>query len=272
MPPKKSTTATPAAAPVVAPAPVVVSAPPEQSKSKEPENTDDDSSSSDEEDNDDDDFDTVVSLNHSNRMTINLTKNIKNVDYSDPEVRKAYRALRKSIISFMNSMDKVVDKYTETCAKTISKVENSEAKKEARKTARKKKSDADAESGESSDETPVKESGVNKPMDIPAPILTFMNQPPGTKLSRADLQRYFNEARTELNKFVMDAENKPMKGKPFYINEGRIGDFMNVIVKSIKDRGLEEAAKKKGVLDASGNPPAYVQHTYVMKITPFCVA
>jgi hypothetical protein len=82
---------------------------------------------------------------------------------------------------------------------------------------------------------------------------------------------FFNKSRTELNKFVMDEEGKPLKGKPFYINEGKIGGFMNSIVDSIKRRNLTAKAIEKGVLDASGNPPAHVLHTYVMKVTPFCI-
>lgn len=277
MPAKKSaTTATPAPVPVTVSAPVEVSAPIVEKKTRgrkkkeevavtasETENE----SSSDEEDGED--IDTVVELVHLTELITRINKNAKNIDFSDMRLYETHGNFLKSLQRFEILMETGRNKHMKASAKILEKAEKAAEKKDekkAKKTASKKESD------ESGDDATPKESGVNKMVDIVPEVLTFMDQPENAKLSRADLQRYFNEARTELGKYVVDAEGKNVKGKPFYINEGRIGGLMNVIVKSIKDRGLTEKAIEKGVLDESGNAPEYVQHTYVMKVTPFCLA
>ncbi len=280
MPPKKNTVATPAP---VAPAPVVVVAPAETTApvvekktrgrkkkeevatASEPEN--DSESSSDEEDGEE--IDHVAEIVHLTELIARLIKDGKKIDFSNFALYEAHGNFLKTLQRFEILMETGRNKQMKNSAKILDKAEKAAEKKEAKKEAKKKsKKDSD----ESGDEATPKESGVNKMVDIVPEVLAFMGQPADAKLSRADLQRYFNETRTELNKFVMDGEGKPMKGKPFYINEGKIGGFMNVIVKSIKDRGLTDKAIEKGVLDADGNAPAYVLHTYVMKITPFCLA
>lgn len=282
MPAKKSATAAATPAPAVAaPAPVVVAAPAEtaapvvekktrgrkkkEEVASEPEN--DSESSSDEEDSEE--IDSIAELVHLTELIVRLNKNAKKIDFSNIALYEAHGNFLKALQRFEILMETGRNKQMKASAKILDKAEKAAEKKEAKKEAKK---NAKKESDESGDEAAPKESGVNKMVDIVPEVLAFMGQPADAKLSRADLQRYFNETRTELGKFVMDGEGKPMKGKPFYINEGKIGAFMNVIVKSIKDRGLTDKAIEKGVLNEDGNAPDYVLHTYVMKITPFCLA
>jgi hypothetical protein len=274
MPPKKSAAAADAATP--APAPVVVSAPVEVSapvKEKKPRGSrkevaaaseTEDASSSDEEG---DEIDPIVEIVHLTELISRLNKNAKKIDYSNIALYKSHGNFLKALQRFEILMETGRNKHMEASAKILHKAEEATAKKEAKKEARKSKKDSESDE----DSTP-RESGVNKMVDIVPEVLTFMGQPADTKLSRADLMQFFNTTRTELGKYVMDEEGKHPKGKPFYINEGRIGEFMNAIVASIKRRNLTSKAIEKGVLDASGNPPTHVLHTYVMKITPFCIA
>lgn len=280
MPAKKSAT-TAVAAP--APTPVVVSAPVENStpivekktrgrKKKEEvaaaaTSETENESSSDEEDGDE--IDTVIELVHLTELITRLNKNAKNIDFSNIALYESHGNFLKSLQRFEILMETGRNKHMKASAKILDKADKAAEKKEEKKA---KKTASKKDSEESGDDAAPKESGVNKMVDIVPEVLAFMGQPADAKLSRADLQRYFNEARTELGKYVVDAEGRNLKGKPFYINEGRIGGLMNVIVKSIKDRDLTDKAIEKGVLDESGNAPAYVQHTYVMKITPFCLA
>lgn len=279
MPAKKTTVAAAAPAPAVAaPAPVVVAAPAEttpvvekktrgrKKKEEEPVASEPESSSDEE---DGEEIDSIAELVHLTELIVRLNKNAKNIDYSNIALYEAHGNFLKALQRFEILMETGRNKEMKKSAKILDKAEKAAEKKEAKKEAKK---NAKKESDESGDDAPPKESGVNKMVDVVPEVLAFMGQPANTKLSRADLQRYFNETRTELGKFVMDGEGKPVKGKPFYINEGKIGDFMHVIVKSIHDRGLTEKAIEKGVLDADGNAPAHVLHTYVMKITPFCLA
>lgn len=282
MPAKKSATTVVAVVAAPAPAPVAVSAPAEASvpivekktrgrKKKEETaaaaSETEPESSSDEEDSDE--IDPVVELVHLTELISRLNKNVKKIDFSNIALYESHGNFLKSLQRFEILMETGRNKHMKASAKILEKADKAAEKKEekkAKKTASKKDSD------ESGDDAAPKESGVNKMVDIVPEVLVFMGQPADAKLSRADLQRYFNEARTELGKYVVDEEGKNLKGKPFYINEGRIGGLMNVIVKSIKDRDLTDKAIEKGVLDESGIAPAYVQHTYVMKITPFCLA
>jgi hypothetical protein len=280
MPAKKSATtavAAPAPAPVVVSAPVEVHAPVVEKKTRgrkkkeevaaaaasETENE----SSSDEEDGEE--IDTVIELVHLTELITRLNKNAKKIDFSNIALYESHGNFLKSLQRFEILMETGRNKHMKASAKILEKADKAAEKKEEKKA---KKTASKKDSEESGDDAAPKESGVNKMVDIVPEVLAFMGQPADAKLSRADLQRYFNEARTELGKYVVDEEGKNLKGKPFYINEGRIGGLMNVIVKSIKDRDLTDKAIEKGVLDESGNAPAYVQHTYVMKITPFCLA
>lgn len=280
MPAKKSATAAPVAAAAAAPAPVVVSAPAEppapvaekktrgrKKKEEVAASETEAESSSDEEDGEE--IDTVVELIHLTELITRLNKNAKKIDFSNMALYESHGNFLKALQRFEILMETGRNKHMKASAKILEKADKAAEKKEEKKA---KKAAAKKDSDESGEDATPKESGVNKMVDIVPEVLAFMGQPADGKLSRADLQRYFNEARTELGKYVVDAEGKNLKGKPFYINEGRIGGLMDVIVKSIKDRGLTAKAIEKGVLDESGNAPAYVQHTYVMKITPFCLA
>lgn len=283
MPAKKSAPAAPVAAAAAAPAPtpVVVSAPAEapaptvekktRGRKKKEEvaaaSETEPESSSDEEDGEE--IDPVVELVHLTELITRLNKNAKKIDFSNLALYESHGNFLKSLQRFEILMETGRNKHMKASAKILDKAEKAAEKKEekkAKKTASKKESD------ESGEDAAPKESGVNKMVDIVPEVLAYMGQPADAKLSRADLQRYFNEARTELGKYVVDADGKNLKGKPFYINEGRIGGFVDVIVKSIKDRGLTAKAIEKGVLDESGNAPTSALHTYVMKITPFCLA
>lgn len=283
MPAKKSAPAAAAAA-APAPAPVVVSAPVEAPapvaekktrgrKKKEEEvaapasETEDAASSSSDEEAV---IHPVDDLVLATQILDGLNKNAKKIDFSNIALYEAHSNFLKAFQRFETHMEIGRNKHMKASLKILHKAEEATAKKEAKKEAKKSKKDSKSSEESGEDATP-KESGVNKPEDIVPEVLAFMGHPENTKLSRADLMEFFNKSRTELNKFAMDAEGKPLKGKPFYINEGKIGGFMTAIIASIKRRNLTAKAIEKGVLDSSGNPPEYVPYTYAMRVTPFCI-
>lgn len=88
----------------------------------------------------------------------------------------------------------------------------------------------------------------------------------GTKtpeMSRGDMMKYISALRKESNCLVLDAEQKPLKNKPYYINkkDQPIGQFFEIIRKEIVSRGNANPE----ILEEGNKLPAYIYHTSVMK-------
>ncbi len=68
-----------------------------------------------------------------------------------------------------------------------------------------------------------------------------------------------------------DENGKELKGRPFYVNDGtRVSQFVRLICNQIKKIGITQKNMDDGIIDADGNPPAYIHGPYIMKYTPFC--
>jgi hypothetical protein len=128
---------------------------------------------------------------------------------------------------------------------------------------------------------------VNRPNDVGAAFLTFMGHPDGTKLSRKDVQNYIYTLRGKDGQYtVKDAEGKALKGNPFYINKGKLGDFFKLIKNEIVSRGItddiviKERTKTKksrktgeettttevdGYIHEDGSLPEYIHVNHIMK-------
>lgn len=128
---------------------------------------------------------------------------------------------------------------------------------------------------------------VNRPNDVVPAFLKFMGKPEGTKLSRKDVQNYIYELRGKDGEYtVKDGEGKALKGNPFYINKGKLGDFFKLIKNEIVSRGInddiviKERTKTKksrktgeettitevsGYIHEDGKLPEYIHVNHIMK-------
>ncbi len=128
---------------------------------------------------------------------------------------------------------------------------------------------------------------VNRPNDVNAAFLTFMGHPAGTKLSRKDVQNYIYTLRGKDGEYtVKDKEGKALKGNPFYINKGKLGDFFKLIQNEMNSRGItddiviKERTKTKksrktgeettttevdGYIHEDGSLPEYIHVNHIMK-------
>jgi hypothetical protein len=266
MPPKKTTTTTEtsvtttpigAGAGNATVAPTPVEAPQEAMKEKkgrkkkevvqsETENeTSNETADEESVDEEEESLDISVELSHVNELLMNINKNMKNADISNPLTQKIY-------IAFRDQSHKFEKTYLTLLAKASSK--KGKATKEPRAPR-----NVDPE-----------KMAVNQLHSVHPEILAFMGQPANQKLSRTDVQKFIYTLRSE-DSFVKDETGAFLKKKPFYITKNdQLGRFFAIVRKIMTANGPQEADVQKGYIQQNGNLPEYIYSTsifgYVAKV------
>ncbi len=263
MPPKKTTTTTetPATttstggagtgAAAVAPTPVEApqEAPKKGRKKKEVVQSETENETSnetaDEESVDDEEesLDISVELSHVNELLMNINKNMKNADISNPLTQKIY-------IAFRDQSHKFEKTYLTLLAKASSK--KGKVAKETR----------------APRNVNPENMAANQLRSVHPEILAFMGQPADQKLSRTDVQRFIYGLRSK-DSIVKDETGAFLKKKPFYITKNdQLGRFFAIVRKIMTANGPQDADVQKGYIQQNGNLPEYIYNTSIFGYVP----
>ncbi len=190
-------------------------------------------------------LDISVELAHVNELLMNINKNMKNADISNPLTKKIF-------ISFRDQSHKFEKAYLTQIAKESSK--RGKATKEPR---------------EPRNVDPEK-MAANLLYSVNPEILAFMGQPENQKLSRTDVQKFIYKLRKEEN-YVKDDKGAYLKKKPFYITKNdQLGRFFEIIRKIMTKNGVQETDVQKGYIQQDGTLPEFIYITsmfgYVAKV------
>jgi hypothetical protein len=190
-------------------------------------------------------LDISVELSHVNELLMNINKNMKNADISNPLTQKIY-------ISFRDQSHKFEKAYLTQIAKQSSK--KGKATKEPRAPR-----NVDPE-----------KMAVNQLHSVNPEILAFMGQSVNQKLSRTDVQKFIYSLRTD-ESFVKDDKGEFLKKKPFYITKNdQLGRFFAIVRKIMTMNGVQETDAQKGYIQENGTLPEFIYSTsifgYVAKV------
>lgn len=208
-------------------------------------------------------------INLINGNVVEFIKKVKDTDYDQDD----YAGIMKASVGLTNNFNKLSILMANKWFKLTKEKKGTKTTATKEKAPRKK---VDPENV-----------AVNRPNDVVPAFLKFMGQPDGTKLSRKDVQNYIYELRGKDGEYtVKDGEGKPLKGNPFYINKGKLGDFFKLIKNEIVSRGItddiviKERTKTKksrktgeettttevnGYIHEDGKLPEYIHVNHIMK-------